>query len=336
MRYIIYGAGAIGSAIGAALHRAGVPVALISRGAHLDAIRSGGLTVQTSSGRHTVTVRAEERLSDCEPSETDIVILTMKSQDTEPAVRALAALGLANLAVVCAQNGVENERIALRRFRRVYGLVVMMPATMLEPGVVLVPDGRSRGILDVGRFPGEPDATAQAVAETLTRAGFSSYCVPDIMRWKYAKLLQNASTAVNILCKPHAQRDTLVRKIEEEAERCLSRAGIDWASREEMTARRSEAAVQAPAADPDAALSKPSLWQSLSRQSGSVEVDYFNGEFVLLGRLLGSECFVNQAFQELSNAMARERAAPGSLDPESVLRRAADLESRGQRIPSED
>ena len=41
------------------------------------------------------------------------------------------------IAVVCAQNGVENERMALRSFPDVYAMTVMCPATHLEPGVVV-------------------------------------------------------------------------------------------------------------------------------------------------------------------------------------------------------
>ena len=42
-----------------------------------------------------------------------------------------------DVGVVCAQNGVENERVALRSFARVYGVSVMCPAVHLDPGVVI-------------------------------------------------------------------------------------------------------------------------------------------------------------------------------------------------------
>ena len=45
MRYVIYGAGAIGASVGAKLHMNGIEVALIARGAHLKALQTDGLTL---------------------------------------------------------------------------------------------------------------------------------------------------------------------------------------------------------------------------------------------------------------------------------------------------
>ena len=50
--------------------------------------------------------------------------------------------------VACAQNGVESERVALRRFRHVYGIYVRLPATHLEPGTVEARVRRSPGCSD--------------------------------------------------------------------------------------------------------------------------------------------------------------------------------------------
>ena len=66
----------------------------------------------------------------------DVVLLTMKTQDTEAALGDLQAAGGSQLPVLCAQNGVENERIAARRFARVYAMVVWMPVTLESPGLV--------------------------------------------------------------------------------------------------------------------------------------------------------------------------------------------------------
>ena len=50
MRFVVFGAGAIGGVLGARLHAAGHDVVLIARGPHLDAIRGHGLRVLDPSG----------------------------------------------------------------------------------------------------------------------------------------------------------------------------------------------------------------------------------------------------------------------------------------------
>ena len=57
------------------------------------------------------------------------------------------------MSVVCVQNGVANERAALRLFEDVYGVCVVLPRAHLEPGVVEALRDTITGILDVGRFP---------------------------------------------------------------------------------------------------------------------------------------------------------------------------------------
>ena len=51
--------------------------------------------------------------------------------------------------MVLGQNGVANEAVALRRFEHVYGMVVLLPATHLEPGVVVTFGTTFTGTLDV-------------------------------------------------------------------------------------------------------------------------------------------------------------------------------------------
>ena len=54
MRYIIIGAGAVGGTIGGCLFQGGHDVVLVARGAHLDALRSRGLTLATPLGTDTL------------------------------------------------------------------------------------------------------------------------------------------------------------------------------------------------------------------------------------------------------------------------------------------
>ena len=120
----------------------------------------------------------------------DVVVLAVKSQDTEPAARALVAAAGPDVPVVAAQNGVANERTLARWFGHVHGLCVMMPTEHLEPGVVIAHSAAATGILDLGRFPAGTDDVDDALAAALRASRCESVARPDIMRWKYRKLAQ--------------------------------------------------------------------------------------------------------------------------------------------------
>ena len=80
---------------------------------------------------------------------------------------------------------------SLNRFARVYAVPVMCPASHLEPGEVDVSSAPVAGILDVGRYPSGVDDTATAIAGAFDGSGFSSEARPDVMRFKWSKLLRN-------------------------------------------------------------------------------------------------------------------------------------------------
>ena len=136
MRYVIFGAGAIGGTIGGRLAEHGHDVVLVARGAHHDALRDRGLLLRTPSGPVQVQVPVTDDVSTLGLGAGDVVVVCTKSQDAEAAFDAIAAASSPEVAVVCAQNGVENERRALRRFAHVHGMAVMLPASHMEPGVV--------------------------------------------------------------------------------------------------------------------------------------------------------------------------------------------------------
>src|SRR5258706_12620362 len=120
MRYVVYGAGGIGGGIGGRLAQHGRDVTLIARGAHHDAIRDHGLRLADPEGEDRVSVPVVDHPGQVDLADGDVVILAMKSQDTEAALRALAEVAPPGITVACAQNGVENERLAARRFEFVY------------------------------------------------------------------------------------------------------------------------------------------------------------------------------------------------------------------------
>jgi 2-dehydropantoate 2-reductase len=316
-RYVVYGAGGIGGTIGARLFQHGHDVTLLARGAHLRAINEHGLVFADPDETVTLPIPAFEQPDQAGIGSGDVVVLGMKTQDTAAALLALEAVAPPDITIVCAQNGVENERLALRRFADVVAMCVMMPTEHLEPGRVVAYSRGTNGMLDVGRYPAGADAIVERIAADLTGSRFDSRAQPAIMRFKHAKLVMNLGNALEAACGPSARGSGLFRQAKDEALACFAAAGIDAASDEEDKQRRGSLLDPQPVDGRER--DGGSSWQSLARGSGSIETDYLNGEIVLLGRLHGIPTPVNAALSRIANRMAREHIAPGTLTPEDLV-----------------
>ncbi len=317
MRYVVYGAGAVGGVIGGHLHLAGLPTTLVARGDHLAAIRRDGLTLDTAESVHHLDVSAAADASEVDWTDDTVVLLTVKSHQTSDALDDLVAHAPPGTVVVCAQNGVANERVVLRRFARTYAITVMLPATHLEPGVVVQKCHPTPGILDVGRVPTGVDGTAEAIAADLRRAGFESEPRPDIMAWKHRKLLLNLGNGVDAAFAAGESADELERRTRQEGEEAMAAAGIEVVTEEQDLARRGDILRLRESGRPPMG---GSTWQSITRGTSS-EIDYLAGEIVLLGRLYGVPTPANELVQQMTAELARSNGAPRSLDAAEALAR---------------
>jgi 2-dehydropantoate 2-reductase len=321
MRYVVYGAGAIGGVVGARLVLSGHDVVLIARGEHAATMQRDGLRLVDPSGSVVVRPPVVTHPDDARLGPDDVVLLAVKSDATVGALTALAGAAEPTTPVVCLQNGVANEPEALRWFANVYGVCVMCPTTHLEPGVVVARCLPVVGLLDVGRFPrGTDDVTAE-VSYAFHAAGFDARQLDDVMRWKYGKLLLNLGNAVEALCGRQARFGEVARMARTEGVAVLRAAGIDAVGVEEEAERRGDL-LQRPAFDgaPD---DGGSSWQSLVRGTGRIETDYLAGEIVRLGRTIGVPTPVNELLQAWSRRAAASGAVPGAVSEEAVLRALA-------------
>jgi 2-dehydropantoate 2-reductase len=247
----------------------------------------------------------------------------MKTQDTLSALDALAAVAPPSTPVVCAQNGVENERLALRLFEHVYGICVVGGTTHLEPGVVAAESGPVFGSLDIGRFPSGLDDLAVEVSSSLDAGGWVMFPRADVMRWKYTKLLRNLVLAVQALCGPNMRQGAFFDLARAEGERCLDAAGIAYVGNEEWNAARALGPeVPLP---PGGRTIGGSSWQSLARGTGSIESAYLNGEIILLGRLHGIPTPANLLLYEMGLRAAATGEAPGSHTEEELFVRLGEM-----------
>jgi 2-dehydropantoate 2-reductase len=320
MRYVVIGAGAIGGAVGGRLHQHGHSVILVARGPHFEALARDGLRLRDPDGEQAHDVPVVNDPAGVDWDGDDVVVLATKTHQTPAALEQLVAVAPNEVPILCLQNGVANERMGLRLFPNVHGVVVMLPATHLEPGSVVVGTTGITGILDIGRVPDGTDELDARVAADLTSASFSSRPAADVMAWKRTKLLMNLGNAIEAACAdPESDAaGVLAKRARVEAEACFTAAEWNWTDDASFRERRRGILAPWRPADGTNRVGGSTL-QSLLRRTGNTEVDYLNGEIVLLGRLHGIATPTNELLQATIRRLAQSASPPGSLHAQELL-----------------
>jgi 2-dehydropantoate 2-reductase len=192
-RFAVLGAGAVGCYFGGMLARAGRPVTLVGRAAHVHAIASRGLRIESARFDEYVPVHATERAADA--ADADVVLVCVKSPDTERAARELLPHLRSHARLLSLQNGVDNAR----RIRSVvpnpvFAAVVYVGAEMAGPGHVR---HTGRGELRIGPLASErsaqSEADARAIARTLSASGVPCEVAGNIEAELWTKLALNCA-----------------------------------------------------------------------------------------------------------------------------------------------
>ena len=324
-RYVIVGAGAIGGTVGAVLTRAGVPTVLVARGRHAETLAAAGLTLRTPDGTFHTPVTAVSGAEHLRLTPDDVLVFTTKTQQLDAALQEWvdqpvhSSDGVAGTAgdllpALTALNGVVAEEKALRYFRRVFGVCVWLPAVHLEPGEVIVRSWPVVGQCHIGRWPAQCNSPADGdlldeVNTTWSAAGIHVRVVDDAAPWKYNKLLSNLGNSVGALFADGADTTEVVAALRAEGEHVLRHAGIEFISFEVSTAARVDGPTPRPVPGSNTGASN-STWQSLSRNTGNVETDYFNGEIVRIAHQHGITAPLNAALARASRDAVRNQLGP--------------------------
>jgi 2-dehydropantoate 2-reductase len=331
-RYVIFGAGAIGSAVAGLLTRAGSRVVCVARPVYAEALRKG-IVIKENGEELTVSVEAVSAARELTPHSEDIAFITTKSQATEKAADDLLERYDDTLPVVCLQNGVRNEEIVGRRFRNVYAGLVFLSAVQLDPSVIALPQGRS---VAIGGYPSGVDGMARNLCAELTRAGFEAMASPHVMSMKWGKLvanLNNATTTITGYWLERAMSDPTMRRlmlaVREEGLRVLDAAGIEVEPPageaspiriREMTNKLREPPKHQ--YDPNWMSNGPrtysSMWQDLHLGRKAHEAEFLNGDIVALGQKLGLPTPFNSTLLEIVNRMFEEGLGPGLYSPDQL------------------
>lgn len=346
-RYVIIGAGAIGSVIAARLaqhcpHQA----VLVARGDNAKTIAEQGIHLRTPDEDVHVPVDVVTSPDQINLRPNDVLVFATKTQQVQAAllewvdrpVDGTGAIAGDVLPVVMALNGVESERLAQRLFATVIGAAVWLPAAHLAPGEVIVRFAPLSGAFIVGPCvpkgtvpngtPVDPGTMPTLGSRTATdalqadwqAAGFDVHVLDDVRPWKYRKLVMNLGNAIDAILGPGQKSDSaadILAALTSEAQAVLTAAGVTLPSDEDEALWRGDGFVVRPVPGVDRALGTSS-WQSIVRGSGSIETDYLNGEIVLIARQHGLDAPLNATMQRIARQAAAGHVAPGSMTPDEL------------------
>jgi 2-dehydropantoate 2-reductase len=188
MRIAVIGTGGVGGYFGAQLAAKGHDVAFVARGAHLQAIRRGGLIVESQvAPRQLRDVVVTDQPGTLAPA--DAVMCCVKLWDLESVAAQIAPLLRNGGVVIPFQNGVEAHEILGRALgpARVLGGVAYIAATIKAPGVIAHTGTMAK--LAVGAFETGQAAAAEAFQRACADAGIDASLAPDIRRALWEKFV---------------------------------------------------------------------------------------------------------------------------------------------------
>lgn len=288
-RVAVVGAGAVGSYFGGMLARAGVPVTLIARPPHVEAISRDGLFIDSIHFQESVRVAASTEISAA--SGAEVVLFCVKTTDTEETARRLAPHLAPGAAIFSVQNGVDN----VERIRAVAGFealpaVVYVAAALPEPGRIKHSGG--------GRLVVGPGAAAEKLALLCARASVPCLISENIEGELWKKLVLNcagnAPTAIGRCSYGHIARHAPTRDVLLAAAREVSEvaraAGVNLPD-EDFAAQALKFAENVGDATSSTA-------QDLQRGKRT-EIDSLNGYVARRGAALGVSTSVNHTLWAL-------------------------------------
>lgn len=295
------GAGAVGSYIGAMLARAGHDVTLIARPHHVEAIKAHGLVLESRSFHDSIPVQATADASGV--AGADVVLLCVKSADTEAAGRAMAPHLKPDATVLCLQNGVDNAERLQATIRQVAVPAAVYVATeMAGPGHV---KHKGRGDLIIGPSPASESVAKQfsdaAIPTTVSENVIGELWVKLILNCAYNALSAVAELPYGPMLKVQGVTDVMESAIGE----CVA------------VARALNIPIPANISDTVFALAgtMPEQYSSTAQdlaRGKPTEIDYLNGYVVRKGAELAIPTPTNRALQVMVKLREARRSDPRS------------------------
>ena len=300
MKILIFGAGGVGSVVGGFLARTGHEVSLLGRPWHIDVIRKNGLSISGIWGEYRM--KAFDLYTEASQipknSSFDLIILTVKSFDTQTAVEQLAPLMTQDTMLLSLQNGLGNIETILKKIKPeqfLVGRLIFGVDTL--PGAVKVTVNADS--VYIGPAPGStPKLSAARMAAALHSAKIPAQAVSDILPYIWSKVIYNS--ALNAICTIHQmpygkilENDQTRALMQEIVRECYAVAQkkeilLNPATAEEYIELLTHTLI------PKTATHYPSMLQDV-RRGKKTDIDALNGAIVRLGKELGVATPANES-----------------------------------------
>ena len=301
------GAGAMGSVVGGMMARAGHTVTLVGRAAHLNAIARDGLHITGIWGDHVVReLIGHTSAQSLDRGAFDVVFLTVKSFDTEAAMRDIAPLADAKTLVYAYQNGLGNAETIAKfvGWERTVGVRAIYGVLCPQPGaanVTVIANPTALGVY----AESAPRDRVKALALAMDAAGLPTVYTDAIQTVLWSKVTYNCalnplSALLNVpyggLLETEHTR-SLLREIVYEV------YAIADATKVPLEPQTAEAYVAHLFDDliPPTAAHFASMHEDLMR-GRRTEIDALNGAICRLGRENGIACPANSFLTRLIKA----------------------------------
>jgi 2-dehydropantoate 2-reductase len=297
MKIVMMGSGGVGGYFGGRLAAGGADVHFVARGAHLEAMRSQGLTIEGGPAPfHLPHVLATNDPSSIDVA--DFVLIAVKLWDTAAAIEQVKPIVGPHTTVISFQNGVLKDRYLIDAFgvSRVMGGVGYVATTIDRPGVIRQ-TGRMQRLL-FGELDGTTSERGQRLLEACLKGGIAAQLSADIRReiWQKYVFLVGLSGTTTTIRKPigpireNAQTRAFLRDVMREVVAVARGQGIDLPS--------DYAEHRLALADDVAHDMTSSMHHDLER-GNRLEVRWLSGGVVELGEAVGVPTPLNRAIADI-------------------------------------
>ena len=295
IKIAILGAGAIGSLFGALLWESGEDIVLIGRKKHVEAIRSRGLKISGISGERIVKPKAVTTTQ--EVGKVDLIIISVKSYDTEQAAKDALNMVHPDTVVLTIQNGLGNiEKLSeIIGEKHVIGGVTMQGSTFTKPGEIY---HAGKGPTIIGELNGEITDRVKRIAETFNKAKIETKITRNIRGVLWDKIIIN--TGINALTAITRMKNGELLKIPEIKNTMIEavKEAVNVAKALNIKLEVKDHVKRVIEIAEATANNKSSMLQDVERGKRT-EIDFINGAIVKLGKKLGIETPVNETLTAL-------------------------------------
>ncbi|QWD98301.1 2-dehydropantoate 2-reductase [Polynucleobacter sp. MG-5-Ahmo-C2] len=278
----VLGAGAVGCYFGGMLARGHHDVTFIARPERTAALNESGLEMDCKAFHETVQVKASADPSIL--SDADLVLLSVKSLDTERMLAEVKSILPSKAVILSLQNGVANIDLASKIIANpIYAAVVYVAAEMIGPRT-MKHHGRGELLIgNLGQGTSVGDQNLKEITRLFEEAGVPCSLAPQIKRDMWLKFMVNCSfNAISGIGQiPYGEMmksPGIVKLIEE-----ITKEFLVIAAHEKVDISMSEALAVNKSIATTMLTQVSSTAQDLARGK-MTEIDFLNGYIVELGK----------------------------------------------------